>query len=40
LLKLEFVPGAEGKVTKTLTLTTDLPGNIKTTVVVEGTGIK
>jgi hypothetical protein len=40
LLKVEFIPGKEGKVTKTLTLVTDLPGNLSTTVTIEGAGIK
>ena len=40
ILKVEFIPGQAGKVSKTLTLVTDLPGNISTTVVVEGTGVK
>ncbi len=40
LIQIEFVPTQPGKVSKTLTIKTDLPGDLSATVVVEGTGIQ
>jgi hypothetical protein len=39
LLKIEFVPTKAGKVSRTLHLKTDLPGDLSATVVVDGSGI-
>jgi Protein of unknown function (DUF1573) len=38
LLTIEFIPGKEGKLNKTLTIKTDLPHDLSATVTVEGSG--
>jgi hypothetical protein len=38
LIQIEFIPAQPGKVSKTLTIKTDLPGDLSASVVVEGTG--
>ncbi len=38
LLTIEFIPGKEGKLNKTLTIKTDLPNDLSATVTVEGQG--
>ncbi len=39
VLRIEFVPSKEGKVSKTLTVKTDLPNDLSATVVVKGAGV-
>lgn len=38
LLTIEFIPGKEGKLNKTLTIKTDLPNELSASVTVEGSG--
>jgi hypothetical protein len=40
VIQIDFVPEKAGKISKTLTIKTDLPGDLSANVVVEGTGVQ